>query len=833
MFFLAILCFIKNKDKNKKEIKNYFLLFFYLMSILYLILIIVVLSILGVLGFFVYKEQNKKVLNKSLNFALYKIKIIRREIDPDKDQKQEEEKWINLMKQFFSNLANILSMEKPGIFQVSPWTIFEIAKIKEEIFFFVAIDKKMAGFLEKQIYSLFPESEIVLMERDYNIFALDEYVSAGYLKLKKNFHLPIRTYKKLEKNPLAVITGVLTKLAESEEAVIQLVINNKSLNLQASGKKLIANLQEGKTFNQSLKQVSLLGQTMSFFSTKGKDSNQSFSEKRVVDQEVLEGVIGKSNKKNFAVNLRIAVSSLDEYRSREIFFNIANSFEQFSAPNLNSFRLIQVKKRNLKNIIFDFSFRLFKKRQTIILDTEELASIFHFPEPFLKVPKIKFLEAKTASPPANLPLEGFLLGYSLYRDEEVKVRIKRNDRMRHLYVIGQTGTGKSTFLENLIIQDIKDGRGVCILDPHGDLIEDLLFQIPSKRIADLVLFEPSNLERVLGLNMLEYNVNFPEQKTFIINELINIFDKLYDLKQTGGPMFEMYTRNALLLLMDDPNEIYTLMEVPKVLSNESFRRYLLDKCKNIVVKDFWEKEAISPKGHASLKEVVPYITSKFNVFIANDYMRPIIGQEKTTLNFSEIMNQGKILLCNLSKGKLGSINSSLLGLILVGKLTLTAFERASVPFEQRKDFYLYLDEFQNFITDTISVILSEARKYCLSLTMAHQFIGQLSEEIQKAVFGNVGSIGAFRVGPEDAEFLEKQFAPVFNKSDLINIDNFNFYIKLSINGEVSRAFNMKYFYHSKDSVDVEKKEQMRKYSFAKYGRPRELIEQEISLRHQK
>ncbi|MDP1629358.1 MAG: TraM recognition domain-containing protein, partial [bacterium] len=362
-----------------------------------------------------------------------------------------------------------------------------------------------------------------------------------------------------------------------------------------------------------------------------------------------------------------------------------------------------------------------------------------------------------------------------------------------LYVVGQTGTGKSVFLKNLIQQDIENGEGVGFLDPHGDSVEAILGLIPPSRADEVILIDPADLHRPIGLNMLEYDARYPEQKTFIVNELINIFDKLYDLKTTGGPIFEQYTRNALLLLMDDPAEKLTLMEVPKVLTDSEFRRRLLAKCRNVIVKDFWEKEAEKAGGEAALQNMVPYITSKFNVFIANDYMRPIIGQSETTINFRKIMDEKKILLVNLSKGRLGDINSNLLGMLIVGKLLMAAFSRIDAPEEERSDFYLSLDEFQNFSTESIATILAEARKYRLNLIIAHQFIGQLTEKIKSAVFGNVGSMAVFRVGADDAEFLAKQFQPIFSVSDLINIDNYNAYVKLLIGGQTSSPFNIQTF----------------------------------------
>ena len=410
-----------------------------------------------------------------------------------------------------------------------------------------------------------------------------------------------------------------------------------------------------------------------------------------------------------------------------------------------------------------------------------------------------------------------------------EIRLTREDRRRHLYLVGQTGTGKSVFLNNCAGQDIERGEGICLIDPNGDLFEDVLNRIPESRAKDVIVFDPSDLERPLAINMLEYDERFPEQKTFIINELMMIFDTLYDLKTTGGPMFEQYARNALLLLMDDPKDGYTILEIPRVLSDFAFRQKLLAKCTNIIAKDFWEKEAEQAGGEAQLQNMVPYITSKFSTFIANDYVRPIIAQSKSSLDFRKIMDDGKILLVNLSKGRIGELNAGLLGMIIVGKLTMAAFSRADMTDrEARKDFYLYIDEFQNFTTPSISTILSEARKYRLCLTVAHQFIAQLKDPIRDAIFGNVGSIISFRVGPNDAEFLEKQFTPTFSKNDLVNIDNLNAYAKIIINNRIYPPFSLFIPFPPK-GVEV-RGLQIREYSRMLYGRLRSDVEAEIYAR---
>jgi type IV secretory pathway TraG/TraD family ATPase VirD4 len=463
----------------------------------------------------------------------------------------------------------------------------------------------------------------------------------------------------------------------------------------------------------------------------------------------------------------------------------------------------------------------------MILSSEEICSFFHLPIASTDTPKLKWLKSKEAPPPPNLPKEGLLIGESSFRGESKPVYILPEDRMRHIYLIGQTGTGKSTLLANMFIEDIKAGKGIAVIDPHGDLVENALSFIPKERIEDVIYFDPGDLEKPLGLNMLDYNFSKPEEKTFIVNEMQSIFNKLFS-QETMGPMFEQYMRNALLLLMEDmPNEPATLIEVPRIFTDDEYRERKLLRISNPVVIDFWEKEAIKVGGEASLANMTPYITSKFNNFIANDYMRPIIGQAKSAFNFRQVMDEGKILLINLSKGKIGDINAGLLGMIFTGKILMAALSRVDTPQEQRRDFNLYIDEFQNFTTDSISTILSEARKYRLSLTIAHQFIAQLTEKIRDSIFGNVGSQIVFRVGVQDAEFLVKQFEPVFDMNDLTNIDNLNAYAKILINGETSKPFNIKILKTSWQKGDPEWAKKIKEYSRLKYGMDKSQVEEEI------
>jgi len=423
---------------------------------------------------------------------------------------------------------------------------------------------------------------------------------------------------------------------------------------------------------------------------------------------------------------------------------------------------------------------------------------------------------------------GIVIGLNDYQGEQNPIYYKPLDRLRHMYVIGQTGTGKTTFLKNMIVQDIENGEGICFIDPHGSDIEDILANIPPERFDDVIYFDPAHIDDPMALNMLEYDPKKPEQKTFIVNEMLSIFNKLFDMKSNGGAMFEMYFRNSVLLAIDDPNDKATLLDVTRIFSDADFRAKKLKKCKNIVPKQFWEKIATKVGGDASLENVTPYITSKFDGFLANDYMRPIVTQGKSSLDFRWIMDNKKILLVNLAKGRIGDINANLLGMIIVGKLFMAAMSRVDSDISQLPPFYVYLDEFQNITTDTISQILSEARKYKLSLNIAHQYIKQIDEKIRNAVFGNVGSMTIFRVGAGDgADVLAKQLEPVYTEFDIVNLPNRNAYIRLMMDGEIQPPFNIATFppkQGNKDQISY-----IKKLSWLKYGGDRDLIEEKVRL----
>src|SRR6185295_19104119 len=449
------------------------------------------------------------------------------------------------------------------------------------------------------------------------------------------------------------------------------------------------------------------------------------------------------------------------------------------------------------------------------------------PNKTVTTPGIHWVTSKRAPAPANLSTSGLFLGQSVYRGISKPVYIDRDDRRRNMYIIGRTGTGKTEFLKQMIMQDIKGGEGLAVIDPHGDLIEDILQLIPPERAEDVILFDPSDTDRPMGFNMLEAATE--QQKHLVVTSIIGLMYKLFDPNKTGiiGPRFEHAIRNAMLTVMYDPGA--TFVEVVRVLTDQNYVQELLPKVEDPIVKRYWTDQ-IAQTSDFHKSEVLDYITSKFGRFVTNKMIRNIIGQSQSAFNFRSVMDEGKILLINLAKGKIGEENSSFLGLILVPKILVAAMSRQDMPMDQRRDFFLYVDEFQNFATPDFAQILSEARKYRLNLTVANQFIGQMDEEVKNAIFGNVGTIASFRVGVADANYLQHEFQPTFSEADLINVDRFNAYMRTVVNGEPALPFSLdttKDIVKEKAMMNPRIAELVKELSRLKYGRDVQVVEAEI------
>jgi hypothetical protein len=781
---------------------------------------------LALVVYFFYKKFVKK------NLALRANDLILLEVRLPKKFEKEEYEQLKSVKditavadQFFTSISGMYKEGVTGLFSGQPMISFEYVSRDKEIIFYVGVPQSMRSMLEKQIQSFYPNANIE-PSGDFRVFKDGLQISYGMVRTSRSYIYPIRTYTQLDSDSVANITNVLSKIGEGSRAVIQIVIRPTNQSWRANTEATIRRIQEGKSVPMGMGISSKIYFFLNniFYAAGQKDQNLQ-QKLTPLQEEAIEHLTAKSSKPGFDVQIRIVSLATTKSEADANLNNIFSSFSQFSTPDRNVFKLF--KRYERKAFLTHFILRTFIGYQKSLLNSEELASIYHFPSEHIDTPGIRWFNAKRAPAPANMPKEGIILGKNTYRGEETLVRLKDADRRRHLYSIGMTGTGKSTFFESMILQDIRNGKGLAVFDPHGELVEKILNKIPKERAEDVIYFDPADTSRPMGVNLLEWKTK--EQKDFLVQESIQIFYKLFDPNNQGmvGPQFEHWMRNAALTLMDYPGG-GTLIEIPKLFTDDEFRNSRIASISDPVVKAFWQQQmAKTSDFHKS--EMYNYFISKFGRFMTNVTMRNIIGQTKSAFDLREVMDSGKILLVNLSKGQIGEINSNLLGMIFVAKLFTAALSRGEVPEEQRNDFYLYVDEFQNFATDTFSSILSEARKFKLNLSITNQYIAQIPETIRDAIIGNVGTLVAFRIGVPDAEFMAKEFEPVANQNDLNQIDAYNAYAKILIDNAPTKAFSMQTI---KDPQQENQKlgEAIKQLSRLKYGRDVSIVEGEIGER---
>ncbi len=816
--------------------------------IIFWLILFAILGLVGVLLYMIAKDvlRKKTWAPRILESVFMEVSVPKENADQEQEAQKEIKDIIGVAEQFFATITQSNDRGVSHLLGINEYISLEIAAHHKKISFYLNVPKRLQDLVEKQLHAQYPKAHIEII-RPYNIFPPKSFVAGSELTLQKSYAFPIRTYKTLETDPLNALTNSLSKLSEEEGAAIQLLISPASEHWQGKPRHYALEIQQGRnpdvvTSSIWMKMMNgtfrLMGDALDqLLSPKRKDQRPGYMDHSGMNkplqltpmqQEMIKKFEEKASRAGYKFNLRVVTASTSQAEAEASLRNILSSFMQYSMPPFNGFKVLRKKTHQ---VVTDYVFRVFRNTKAI-LNTEELTSLWHLPTRFIETPNVKWLNAKKAPAPMNVPDSGLLLGHNLYRGIDTKIFIAREDRTRHTYIIGRTGTGKTELMKNMAIQDIRNGEGICIVDPHGDMVEDVLKYVPKERADDVILFEPFNVERPLGLNMLE--VKGDEMKDFAVQEMIAIFMKLFPPEMIG-PMFEHNMRNVMLTLMEDKQYPGTLADIPRMFTDTDFQKYKVSKVKDPIVRSFWEKEmAKTSDFHKS--EMLGYLISKVGRFVENEMMRNIIGQPKSSFDFREVMDKGKILLINLSKGKTGEVNAKLLGLIIVSKIQMAAMSRADMPESQRKDFYLYVDEFQNFVTDSFATILSEARKYRLNLVMAHQFISQLSEQkegssatdnrMRDAVFGNAGTMICFRIGVEDSEVMAKEFAPVFNEFDVINVDRFNAYVKLMINGTASRPFNMETYPKPADAND-EMASAIKNLSRLKFGRPRAEVQAEI------
>lgn len=784
-----------------------------------LLVIICALIFLAILFFFFRSTSEKEeIYNEVRNPLIMQILVPR-----------ENEKASLAAEQMFASIHGILGSNRRGEDVIS----FEIISTeKEGIRFFVVAPQHLARFIEGQIYAQYPNADIEYV-KDYTSSneAEDEkeiFVTSGEIEMEKDSIFPIKTFRNFDVDPLAAITGAMSELNNHEKVWLQIIVRPISNIWQEKSKEYITAIKEGKSLGGATfaELVSKLAKGVG--DALNTDPNAKPAAKEIVkllpgQEEELSEIETKMLKVGFEFKIRVVTKSESKLRSEQLLRDVVASFKQFTTAHLNNLVYADSTQTGLE------MYENFLKRNIgddgDILNIEELASLYHLPNISVETPNIAWSRSRKLEPPMNLPREYeegvTVLGQTDYRDLKVLFGIKKRDRMRHLYLLGKTGTGKSTLFKNMFISDVLAGEGACFVDPHGDTVEELLSYIPPNRIQDVVYFNPTDTEHPVGFNLLE--LKDKSQRDLIADGVVEVFKKQFG--DSWGPRLQYILTNTVATVMEAQGT--TLLAVPRMLTDRNYRKFILKQVSDPILYKFWEEEfAQMSENNRLLSEAVSPIQNKVGRFISSAVTRNIVGQVKSTIDLREIMDNKKILLVNLAQGRLGEETASLLGGMIITRLQATAMERVNIPEDERTDFYLYVDEFQNFATESFAKILSEARKYKLNLTMTNQYIDQLPITVRQAIFGNVGTLASFVVSQADASILEKEFAPVVSSDDLVSLDAYAMYIKLCIDGMTSVPFSAKSLpirfekYNLRDEIVLKSRE--------KYGMPKIEIEEKIS-----
>lgn len=706
---------------------------------------------------------------------------------------------------------------------------FEFASVNGQIRFYVWVPRMLRSFVESQIYSQYPTVQIREAEEDYVAHERNHpVIYTSDITLSEDDVLPIKTFQSFEVDPLAGITGTLAKLETTgDEVWVQILVRPIADDWHKSTEEWVENVRGGK--GSSVKTVGgWLSQALEALWKPPEDGDKVTMAKELSDRDKtrISEAETKATKLGYEVKIRVAYLGQSQTTARQQMQAIVGTFKQFNSTNLNGFKASGGS--FAKESLIPYRQREFGK-DSFILNIEELASVYHLPHTNVETPNIVWASSKTAEPPAKLPvLTGnpavdeniSAFGLTNFRGINHQFGMLRYDRSRHLYIIGQTGAGKSGLLELFALSDIFHNQGYAIIDPHGDLAVNNMKFIPGGRMKDVVYFNPSDTAYPVGFNPLE--VTNPEQKSNISSEVIGVLKRMFG--DSWGPRLEYILRYTILALLDRPST--TMLDISRMLTDKKFRKETLTYCTDSVVLQFWNIEFASWNDKFAAEAIAP-VLNKVGAFTANPTIRNIIGQPKSTFNIRQIMDEGKILIVNLSKGLIGEDNAAILGSFLVTKIQLAAMSRSDIPnIADRRPFYLYVDEFQNFATDSFATILSEARKYALNLTVANQYIGQMTDTVRDAVFGNVGSMISFRVSADDAPILSKQFEPQFEAGDLLQMHNRHFIINMVINGEKTPAFSATTLALPPEQID--NSAQIIENSRRLYSRPRAEVEAEIN-----
>lgn len=804
-----------------------------------------------------WAARQARDVQREEEMVFLQVLVPKKESKEDKESTSEQfssgqdfKEIVGLMDHLYQSLYSIYNSRISRFWKGQDFLSLEYAALGGEILFFIVCPRSISHLIEKQITSFYPDVIIDEVE-DYNIFTPDSHTAAESLLPAKDFSFSFRTYQEMKSDPLNAITNAFSKLKIDEGAAVQFVIRPASSGWQKKLQKAAVAMINPKKHRASwYNPISWLSAFFSLLTSSEasevidlKDSEGTGNRVTQVQEERSKMLDEKACNPGYFCTVRAIGSAETSAKAQNVLQGVISAFAQFDVVRGNSFKRPQMTRK--REVIERFvrrsprrSLRQWLFNKPMLVGTTELASFFHLPNiKYNKVDTIKWQKYKVAPAPKDTPEEGLFLGTNTIRGEKKKVYMTNDDRFRHFYIIGQTGTGKSSIIQLMARQDFHHGKGVCVVDPHGSLIEDLLPYIPRERADDVIYFNPADTERPMGLNILE--ASGPEEKDLVALDAMNMMVKMFG-EEIFGPRIQDYFRNGCLTLMDDEEEGGAITDLVKLFTDDEWQRYKVSKVKNPIVRSFWEKQ-MAATGAREKGEIIPYFAAKFGQFYTNTLIRNIVGQTKSAFDVAKCMNEGKILLANLSKGLVGDVNSQLLGMIFVSKIQVAAMRRQRMSKEERKDFFLYIDEFQNFVTPSIESILSEARKYRLGLILAHQYIDQLEKDsklsgavsLKGAVFGNVGTMMFYKVGPQDAETCAKEMAPVFSEQDLVNMDAFRGAMKLSINNQASRPFSIEVPKPWMDKTypkDDQGAEAYKQLSRLTYGRQRDFVDREILRR---
>jgi len=763
-------------------------------------------------------------------------------IESDMDKNNDSIQWmkqnIEIMNQVYKNFYAIYSGKWLDKLFWQPYIWCELIVERELIKFLLAVPKDYLETFEKIISSFYPGSVIDKIKQPQLLHQW-KFVNGGHFVMTKDTAYPIKTYENFEADPMDSTLAWFARVTIDERLVLQVLVSPLSEKWQKKIRKKVEKIKSG--WNGWVRWF-----FKGFFVSNDKDTsnqeNKDYSSQQISDIEK------KAEDEGFSVVLKTMAISPDPKRPEKMINDLKRSLNQYNYIGLNS--LVYLPASNVETFAKDFVLRLFNRPyftfkhmlfriRAQVLNIKEVSSIFHFPHNrFNKNPRIVWQKFKIVPAPDNLSTDGILLGDNLYGGVKRDVRIGFEDRFRHLYIIGQTGTGKSTILQTMLRQDCQNGAWFTLIDPHGDLAERVVQFFPKERIDDLIYRDAGNMDLPIWFNFL--TAKSEREMDLVTNDAVDMFVKLFG-QEMFGPRIQDYFRNAVLTLMEQPDG-WTLVEIVRLFTDEAYQKVKVKNVKNPVVRAWWEK-TYNSMGDREKKEIIPYFQSKFWPFATTPILRNIIGQPESSFNISEVMDSGKCLVINLSKGRMGDINADLLGMMIVSQIRLGAFRRADQHEEDRVPHFLYIDEFQNFVTPAIESILSEARKYRLWLVIAHQYLWQLEKaagwgkawvNLKDPIFGNVGNMMCYRIWVDDTDDMEKQFSPKFSGNDLMNLDKFKWVVKLSVDMQPTPAFsvNVKLPWTFDPPIlnPDEKVEIMKQISALKYGRKKELVDKEIYYR---